>query len=32
LLLEVAQPPLGDAKGFMDRIAQIGTLEFAFRD
>lgn len=30
LLLEVAQPPLGNAKGFMDRIAQIGTLEFAF--
>ena len=30
LLLEVAQAPLGNAKGFMDRIAQIGTLEFAF--
>ena len=30
LLLEVAQPPLGNAKGFMDRIAQIGPLEFAF--
>jgi len=24
LLLEVAQTPLGDAKGFMDRIAQSG--------
>jgi len=29
LLLEVAQTPLGDTKGFMDRIAQIGALEFA---
>src|SRR5690348_12404615 len=30
LLVEVAQPALGNAKGFMDRIAQIGPLEFAF--
>ena len=30
LLLEVAQAPLGNAEGFMDRIAQIGTLKFAF--
>jgi hypothetical protein len=29
-LLEVAQAPLGDAKGFMGRITQIGSLEFPF--
>jgi len=30
LSLEVAQAPLGNTKGFMDRVAQIRTLEFAF--
>src|SRR6202158_4609564 len=31
LLLEIAQAALGNAKRFMDRVAQIGTLEFAFK-
>src|SRR3984893_9331577 len=30
LLLEIAQAALGNAKRFMDRLAQIGMLKFAF--